>query len=104
MCIRDRRTADVLAQDPGAQVDHHPRAGSADGIDDGLGHIRVPAGQVAVAGFLVAQVHMHDAGAGVEGVARLGGHLLGGHRHRVLRRIREHAGERTGEDLSLIHI
>ena len=31
-----------------------------------------------------AQVHVHDARAGVEGVARLGGHLRQRHRHRVL--------------------
>jgi hypothetical protein len=41
---------------------------------------------------------MHDAGAGVEGVARLGGHLRRRHRHRVLLRVGQHAGQRAGQD------
>jgi hypothetical protein len=63
-----------------------------------LGDLRVPARHVAEAFFLHAQVHVHDAGAGVEGVARLGGHLRRRHRHRVLLRVGQHAGQRAGED------
>jgi hypothetical protein len=42
-------------------------------------------------------VHVHDGRAGVEGVARLGGHLRRGDRHRMLLRVGENAGEGAGE-------
>ena len=43
------------------------------------------------------------AGAGVEGVARLGGHLRRRDRHRVLLRVGQHAGQRAGED-GFVHV
>ena len=72
-----QRAADVFAHHAGGQVDDDAGAGFADGVDDALGHIRVPRRHVAKAILLVAHVDVHDAGTRVEGVARFGRHLRG---------------------------
>ena len=50
--------------------------------------LRVPRRQMALAGRLLAEVHVHDRGAGVERGLRLARHLVGRDRHVMLLRDR----------------
>src|SRR5262245_60765826 len=58
---------------------------------------------MALVGFLLAQMDMHEAGAGVECGLRLTRHLLRGDRHVVLFWIGQHAVQRAGDDGLVAH-
>lgn len=53
---------------------------------------------------LLAQMDMHDGGAGIERSLGLARHLLGRDRHVVLLRVGEHAVQRAGDDGLVAHI
>src|SRR5258706_6656715 len=52
---------------------------------------------------LLAQMDMHDAGAGVEGRFGLARHFLRGYRHVMLFRIGQHAVQRASDDSLVAH-
>ena len=59
------RPAHVGADDAGRDVDEEVGHLGADRVADRLGDRRVPGRQAAHAGLLLAEVHVHDRGAGV---------------------------------------
>ena len=58
---------------------------------------------MALAGALLAEMHVHHRGAGVERGLRLARHLFRRDRHVMLLRIGEHAGERAGDHGLVVH-
>ena len=58
---------------------------------------------MALVRLLLAQMDVHDAGAGVERGPGLARHLLRRHRHVVLLRIGQHAVQRAGNDGLVAH-
>src|SRR5260370_36388247 len=52
---------------------------------------------------LLAQMDMHDTGAGVEGRSCLARHFLRGDRHMMLFRVGQHAVQRAGDDGLVAH-
>ena len=93
--IRTRRTRGV--------VDDDARAGFADRLLDVAGHADLPRRQMSLVRRLLAQMDVHDAGAGIEGGARLARHLLRRDRNMMLFRIGQHAVQRAGDDGLVAH-
>ena len=60
-------------------------------------------GRWPLPGRLLAEMHVHHRGAGVERGLRLARHLFRGDRHVMLLRIGEHAGERAGDHGLVVH-
>src|ERR1700736_4311438 len=58
---------------------------------------------MALVRLLLAQMDMHDAGAGIERGPGLARHLLGRDRHVVLLRVGQHAVQRAGDDGLVAH-
>ena len=58
---------------------------------------------MALARRLLAQMDVHDAGAGVERGLGLARHLFRGDRHVMLLRIGQHAVQRAGDDSLVAH-
>src|ERR1700730_384111 len=58
---------------------------------------------MTLVGLLLAQMDMHDAGAGVEGGLGLARHLPRRHGDMVLLRVGQHAVQRAGDDSLVAH-
>src|SRR5437588_8576130 len=58
---------------------------------------------MSLARRLLAQMDMHDAGAGVEGGPRLARHFFRGDRNVMLFRVGQHAVQRAGNDSLVAH-
>ncbi len=93
--VRARGTRGVIDDDAGT--------GLADRLLDLPGDADVPRRQMALVRFLLAQMDMHDAGAGVEGGPGLACHLFRRDRNVVLLRIGQHAVQRAGDDGLVAH-
>ena len=68
LIVRSRRARGV--------IDDHAGAGLTDRLLDLAGHTDLPRRQMALARRLLAQMNMHDAGAGIEGGPGLARHFL----------------------------
>jgi hypothetical protein len=97
------RTLVVRTRGAGGVVDDDARAGLAHRLLNFPGDADLPRRQMALAGRLLAQMDMHDAGAGAEGGFCLARHLLRRHWDVVLLRIGQHAVQRAGNDGLVAH-